>query len=231
MGFTAAELDAIAISARVSAVAVCCGLPLAVALGRYLARTRSRVAWLIEVVVMLPLALPPIVSGYLLLVLFGRTGPLGRGLEAVFGVHVVFTWIGAALAAGVIGFPFMVRAARMGFEGVDPRFEAAARSLGAGRVGAFVTVSLPLAGRAIIAGVVLAFAKALGEFGATIMIAGNIPGRTQTIPLLIFNYAQHPGMLNESWRLVAVSVALAAGAVIASEWLDRRGRRRVGIDV
>ena len=231
MGFTAAELDAISISARVSAVAIGCGLPLAVALGRYLARRRNSLTWLIEVAVMLPLALPPIVSGYFLLVLFGRTGPLGRALEAAFGVHVVFTWIGAALAAGVIGFPFMVRAARMGFETIDPRLEAAARSLGAGRLNAFATVSLPLAGRAIVAGAVLGFAKALGEFGATIIIAGNIPGRTQTIPLLIFNYTQQPGMLNESWRLVAVSVALAAGAVFVSEWLDRRGRRRVGTDV
>ncbi len=231
MGFTAAELDAIAISAKVSAVAVACGLPPAIFLGRYLARTRSRAAWLIEVVVLLPLALPPIVSGYLLLILFGRTGPLGRALEAAFGAHVVFTWIGAALAAGVIGFPFMVRAARMGFESVDPRLESAARSLGAGRMSAFVTVSLPLAGRAIVAGMVLAFAKALGEFGATIIIAGNIPGQTQTIPLLLFNYTQQPGGLNESWRLVTVSIVLAAGAVFASEWLDRRGRRRVGTDL
>jgi len=231
MGFTPAEIDAIALSARVAAVAVLAGLPIAVLLGRYLARTRSRAAWLIEVLVMLPLALPPIVCGYFLLVLFGRTGPLGRALEAAFGVHVVFTWIGAVLAAALIGFPFMVRAAKLGFEAIDPRLEFAARSLGAGRVATFMTISLPLASRGILAGVVLGFAKALGEFGATIIVAGNIPGQTQTIPLLLFNYTNQPGGIAESWRLVAVSVALAAGAVFVSEWLERRGRRRVRTDV
>ncbi len=231
MGFTPAELDAISVSARVAGVAVLGGLPIAVALGRYLSRTQHRAAWLVEVLVMLPLALPPIVSGYFLLVLFGRSGPIGRVLADRFGVQIAFTWIGASLAAAVIAFPFMVRAARLGFDSIDPRLELAARSLGAGRMGAFVTVSLPLASRGIFAGLVLGFAKALGEFGATIIIAANIPGQTQTIPLLLFNYTNQPGGLAESWRLVAVSVALAAGAVIASEWLERRGRRRVRTDV
>jgi molybdate transport system permease protein len=231
MGFTPAEIDAILISARVASVAVVAGLPFAVLLGRYLARTQNRAALLIEVLVMLPLALPPIVCGYFLLVLFGSHGPLGRALEAAFGVHVVFTWIAAVLAAAIIGFPFMVRAAKLGFEAIDPRLELAARSLGAGRLATFATISLPLASRGIITGVVLGFAKALGEFGATIIVAGNIPGQTQTIPLLLFNYTNQPGGIAESWRLVAVSVGLAAAAVFTSEWLERRGRRRVRTEV
>lgn len=231
MNFTAAELDAIVISARVATVAVLAGLPFAVLLGRFLARTRHPAAWAIEVLVTLPIALPPVVCGYFLLVLFGRTGPIGRALEAVFGLHVVFTWIGAVLAAALVGFPFMVRAAKLGFESIDPRLEFAARSLGAGRAAVFATISLPLASRGILAGLVLGFAKALGEFGATIIVAGNIPGKTQTIPLLLFNYTNQPGGIAESWRLVAVSVALAAGAVFVSEWLERRGRRRVRTDV
>ncbi len=231
MGFTAAELDAIAVSARVASVAVLGGLPFAIALGRYLSRTRGGAVWLLEVLVMLPLALPPIVSGFFLLVLFGRSGPIGGFLERSFGVHIAFSWIGAALAAAVIAFPFMVRAAKLGFEAIDPRLELAARSLGAGRLSVFATVSLPLASRGIFAGLVLGFAKALGEFGATIIIAANIPGQTQTIPLLLFNHTNQPGGLAESWRLVSVSVALAAGAVFVSEWLERRGRRRVRTDV
>jgi len=227
MGFTAAELEAIGVSARVAGVAVLVGLPLAVALGRYLSRTRGRIVWLVEVIVMLPLALPPIVSGFFLLVLFGRSGPIGRFLDDRLGVQIAFTWIGASLAAGVIAFPFMVRAARLGFSAIDPRLELAARSLGASRLSAFATVSLPLASRGILAGLVLGFAKALGEFGATIIIAANIPGKTQTIPLLLFNYTNQPGGLEESWRLVVVSVVLAAGALIISEVLEQRGRRRV----
>jgi molybdate transport system permease protein len=187
--------------------------------------------WLIDVAVNLPVVLPPVVTGYFLLVLFGRTGPIGRVLESVFGAHVVFTWIGAAIAAGVIGFPFIVRSARLGFEAVDPRLERAARSLGAGRTRAFFTISLPLASRAVIAGTVLAFARAIGEFGATILVAGNIPGRTQTIPLLIFSNTQRPGPISGSWRLVAVSVAIAALAILVSEWLERRGRRDGRADV
>ncbi len=231
MGFTPAELDAIAISARVASVAVLIGLPFAVLLGRFLARTQNRFAWLIEILVMLPLALPPVVCGFFLLVVFGRSGPIGRALESAFGFQITFTWIGAVLAAMIIGFPFMVRAAKLGFETIDPRLEFAARSLGAGPMSVFATISLPLASRGIFAGAVLGFAKALGEFGATIIIAGNIPGKTQTIPLLLFNYTNQPGGIEESWRLVVVSVALAAGAVFVSEWLERRGRRRVRTDV
>lgn len=231
MTLTTAEWNAIGLSLRVALCAVLVGLPFAVALAYYLARTPFRANWLVEVLVNLPVALPPVVTGYALLLLFGRQGPVGRVLEAAFGAHIVFTWVAAAIAAGVIGFPFMVRSARLGFEAIDPRLERAARSLGAGRLAAFFTISLPLAARPVIAGMVLAFARALGEFGATILVAGNIPGRTQTIPLLIFSNTQRPGPIGESWRLVAVSVALAAIAIFISEWLERRGRGRGRTDV
>ena len=231
MFLTEAELEAIALSMRVSLCAVAIGLPFGVALAYYLARTRSRFGWLGEVLVSLPVVLPPVVTGYFLLLLFGRSGPIGRVLESLFGAHVVFTWIGAAIAAGVIGFPFIVRSARLGFEAIDPRLERAARSLGASRVRVFFTVSLPLASRAVVAGTVLAFARAIGEFGATIMVAGNIPGQTQTIPLLIFSNTQTPGQIGRSWRLVAVSIVIAAAAIIVSEWLERRGRRHGRADV
>lgn len=231
MTLTQAEWDAIALSLKVSVCAVAAGLPVAVALAYWLARTPSRARWLIDVLINLPVVLPPVVTGYFLLLLFGRSGPVGRLLESAFGFHVVFTWIGAAIAAGIIGFPFIVRSARLGFEAIDPRLERAARTLGAGRARVFVTVSLPLATRAIIAGLVLGFARAVGEFGATIMVAGNIPGQTQTIPLLIFSNTQTPGPVSQSWRLVLVSILIAAVAIFASEWLDRRERRHGRIDV
>ncbi len=232
MGLTPSEWNAVLLSGRVAVCAVVAALPFAIALGYYLARSRSHGRWVVEVVVNLPLVLPPVVTGYFLLVLLGRNGPLGEILAEVFGVRVVFTWLGAALAAGIVGFPLLVRAStRLGFEGVDPRLERAARTLGAGRLNMFATVSLPLASRGIVAGCLLAFARALGEFGATIMVAGNIPGKTQTIPLAIYTYAQQPGGIGASWRLVGVSVLLAAGALAVSEWLERRGRGRDGTDV
>jgi len=226
-----AEWNAIALSVRVGVCAVGVGLPFAVALAYALARTASAWRWVGDVIVSLPVVLPPVVTGYFLLVLFGRNGPMGRLLESVFGAHVVFTWVGAAIAAGVIGFPFIVRSARLGFEAVDPRLERAARSLGASRMRTFFTVSLPLAWRAILGGTVLAFARAIGEFGATIMVAGNIPGQTQTIPLLIFSNTQTPGPISRSWRLVIVSIVICAVAIVISEWLERRGRRDGRVDV
>ncbi len=231
MGLTDAEWDAIALSLKVGVCAVAVGLPFAIALAYRLARSSSRWRWIVEVAVSLPVVLPPVVIGYFLLLLFGRAGPIGRVLESVFGAHVVFTWIGAAIASGVIGFPFIVRAARLGFEAVDPRLERAARSLGASRTRAFLTVSLPLASRAIVAGAILGFARAIGEFGATIMVAGNIPGRTQTISLLIFSNTQTPGAIHESWRLVAVSIVIAGTAIFMSEWLERKGRAHGRADV
>ena len=189
---------------------------LAVAVGYLLARRRFFGKWAVELLVDLPLVLPPVVTGYLLLVAFGPHGPIGRILTGWLGVKIVFTWLGAALASAVVSFPLMVRAIRLAFQGVDPRFEMAARSLGASRAGAFFTVALPLARRGLIAGFVLAFARSLGEFGATIMVAGNIEGHTRTIPLAIYTLFSQPDAMAGTWRLVGLSVLLAWAALVVS---------------
>jgi molybdate transport system permease protein len=213
---TSAEWSALRLSFQVAALASIGSLPLAIAAGYFLARRRFFGKWLVELLVDLPLVLPPVVTGYLLLVGFGPQGPIGQILTGWFGVKIVFTWLGAALAAAVVSFPLMVRAIRLAFQGVDPRFEMAARGLGASRVGAFFTVALPLARRGLIAGFVLAFARSLGEFGATIMVAGNIEGRTRTIPLAIYTLFSQPDGMAGTWRLVGLSVLLACAALVAS---------------
>jgi molybdate transport system permease protein len=220
---SAEEWTALRLSFQVAACAAMAGLPLAVAVGYLLARRSFGGKWLVESLVNLPLVMPPVVVGYLLLVAFGPRGPVGAVLAGWFGVRVVFTWVGAALAAMVMSFPLMVRAIRLSFQSIDPRLELAARSLGASRTRAFFTVTLPLARRGLVAGWILAFARGLGEFGATIMVAGNIEGQTRTIPLAIFTMANRPGGMAQSWRLVGLSVLLACGALAASEWLERRG--------
>jgi molybdate transport system permease protein len=225
LSLTPEETTALWLSFKVSFVAAWLGLPVAVAIGYALARSRFPGKWLVETVVNLPLVLPPVVSGYLLLVLFSIHGPLGRPLEAWFGVKIVFTWLAAALASLVVSFPLMVRAIRLAFQGVDPRLELAARSLGADRITTFATISLPLAGRGLIAGWMLAFARSLGEFGATIMVAGNIEGQTRTIPLAIYTLANRPGGMSGCWRLVGLSIVLGAAALVASELLERRQMR------
>ena len=219
---TIEEWHALRLSFQVAACAALVGLPLAVAIGYRLARSRVRGKWLVEVLVNLPLVLPPVVVGYLLLVCFSPRGPVGSLLLAWFGVKVVFTWWGAVLASVVVSFPLMVRAIRLAFQGIDPRLEMAARSLGAGPVRSFLTVSLPLARRGLIAGCVLGFARSLGEFGATIMVAGNIEGRTRTIPLAIYSLANQPDGMDRSWRLVGLAIILACGALAVSEWMERR---------
>lgn len=216
------EWQAVRLSLQVGAAAVVLSLPLAVAVAYLLARWNSTARWLVEVVVNLPLVLPPVVTGYLLLVLLAPRGPVGSLLETSLHLRLVFTWWAAALAAAVVSFPLMVRAIRLAFAGVDPRLEQAARSLGAGRLRAFFTVALPLARRGIAAGAVLAFARSLGEFGATIMVAGNIAGETRTIPLAIFSLSSRVGGEGPMWRLVILSVVLAAGSLLASELLERR---------
>jgi molybdate transport system permease protein len=219
---SADEREALRLSLQVGVCAVLFSLPAAILAGYYLAGRGSRGKWLVELAVDLPLVLPPVVTGYLLLVLFAPRGPIGAALEDWFGVRIVFTWIGAALAAAVVSFPLMVRAIRLAFQSIDPRLEMAARSLGASRAGAFWSISLPLARRGVLAGCTLAFARSLGEFGATIMVAGNIVGETQTIPLAIFSSANRPGGEAEVWRLVVLSIVLAASALAVSEWLERR---------
>ena len=190
---TIQEWSALRLSFLVATSAALVGLPLAVAVGYWLARYRGWGKWAVEVLVNLPLVLPPVVIGYLLLIGFSPRGPIGSLLLACFGFTIVFTWWGAALASLVVSFPLMVRAMRLAFEAIDPRLETAARSLGAGPLWSFFSISLPLAARGLIAGSVLGFARSLGEFGATIMIAGNIEGQTQTIPLAIYSLAGQPG--------------------------------------
>jgi molybdate transport system permease protein len=217
---TSAEWSAVRLSLLVSLTATVASLPFGVALGRLLARRDFPGKGAVETAINLPLVLPPVVTGYFLLVLFGRQGWVGSVLEQWLGVTIVFTWKGAALASAVMAFPLMVRAVRLAFAGVDPRLEQAARTLGAGLWETFWRISVPLARRGIIAGAVLAFARSLGEFGATVMIAGSIPGETQTIPLYIYNEVNSPGGMERSLRLVVASVLIAALALAASEWLE-----------
>ncbi len=224
------ELEAIGLSLMVATAAVLGSLPLGVALGWLLARRSFFGKTAVETLVNLPLVLPPVVTGYLLLVLFGRHGWLGGVLERWFGLRFVFDWKGAALAAAVVSFPLLVRSVRIAFAGIDPRLVDAARTLGAGPLDAFFTVALPLARHGVIAGSVLAFARSLGEFGATVMIAGNIPGQTRTIPLYLYDRLETPGGLERTWPVIAVSIALSAGALVVAELLERRnleGRRRL----
>jgi len=222
---TVTEWHALRLSLQVAVVAVVLSLPVAVLLGYALARWRFPGRTVVELLINLPLVLPPVVTGFILLVAFGQEGPLGKLLGRLFGIRITFTWLGAVLASAVVSFPLMVRAIRLAFQGVDPRLEQAARSLGASPFRAFATVALPLARRGVIAGAVLAFARSLSEFGATIMVAGNIAGQTQTIPLAIYSLASRPGGVEQSWRLVGLSILLAAGALILSEWLERRQTR------
>jgi molybdate transport system permease protein len=194
---------------------------LALASGQFWGKT------LLDGLVHLPLVLPPVVTGYLLLIAFGRQGVLGKALESCSGLTFSFRWTGAALAAGVMGFPLMVRAIRLSIEAVDRRLEDAAATLGAGRLGVFFAVTLPLAAPGVLAGLVLGFAKALGEFGATITFVSNIPGETRTLPAAIYTLTQTPGGDAAAGRLVLVAIALSLAALIASELLARRLATRI----
>ena len=222
--FTPEEATAILLSVKVAATASLASLPLGVAVAWLLARRRFPGKALLDAVVHLPLVLPPVVMGYALLVLFGSQGPLGRWLEAHLGVVLAFRWTGAALACAVMGFPLMVRAIRLSLEHVDHRLEQAAATLGAAPWRVFLTVTLPLSWPGLVAGVALAFAKALGEFGATITFVAAIPGQTQTLSSAIYGLLQVPGGEQGIWRLAAVALAISLGALLASEWLVRRQR-------
>lgn len=223
---TPEEWTAIGLSLRVASVATLASLPVAVAVALLLARGRFPGKTLLDGLVHLPLVLPPVVTGYALLLLFGRRGPLGQILNEQFGIVLSFRWTGAALACAVMGFPLMVRAIRLAIEAIDTRLESAAATLGAAPPWVFLTVTLPLALPGIIAGAVLCFAKALGEFGATITFVSSIPGETQTIPAAIYAYTQSPGGDAGALRLSLVAVAIALAALVASEWLARRADRR-----
>jgi molybdate transport system permease protein len=224
---TPEEWRAVALSLRVSFWATLISLPVGIAVAYVLARYRFRGHQLLNGLVHLPLILPPVVTGYLLLLTFGRKGAVGAFLDQTFGLVFAFRWTGAALAAAVMAFPLMVRAIRMAIEAVDPRLEAAAGTLGASRPWVFVTVTLPLILPGIVAGAILAFAKAMGEFGATITFVANIPGQTQTLPSAIYAYLQVPGGDGAAFRLVLVAIAIAMLALLLSEWIGRSVARRI----
>ena len=216
------EWQVVALSLKVGAVAVVATLPIAYGIAWLLARRRFPGRILLDALVHLPLVLPPVVTGWLLLLAFGRAGPVGEWLEDTFGVTLVFRWTGAALAAGVMALPLMVRAMRLSIEAVDRRLVGAARTLGASPWHAFLTITLPLSLPGIAAGAMLGFARALGEFGATITFASNIAGETRTLPLAIYSDLQLPGAESEVARLAVISILLSVGALLASEWLVRR---------
>lgn len=220
-----AEWTALALSLKVALWATLCSLPLGILVATVLARVRFPGRFLLDIIVLLPLVLPPVVTGYALLVLFGRQGVIGKFLADTFDIVLAFRWTGAALAAAVMGFPLMVRALRVSIEAVDRRLEQAASTLGASPAWVFLTITLPLSLPGILAGALLAFAKSLGEFGATITFVSNIPGETQTLPTAIYTLLQTPGGESGVVRLAAVSVALSVVALAASEWLARRTRR------
>lgn len=222
-----AEWEAVALSLRVAITATLLSLPFGIAVAYLLARTRFPGHSIVNGLVHLPLILPPVVTGYLLLISFGPQAPIGAALEAI-GLGVAFRWTGAALAAAIMAFPLMVRAIRLSLEAVDPKLEEAASTLGASRLRVFATITLPLMAPGILAGTVLAFAKAMGEFGATITFVSNIPGETRTVPSAIYAFLQVPGGEGAAWRLVIVSVVVAMGALLMSEVLARRVTARIG---
>ena len=219
---SAEEWGIVALSLKVGGLAVLATLPVAFGLAWILARYRFPGRVVLDALVHLPLVLPPVVTGWLLLIAFGPLGPVGRWLESWFGATLMFRWTGAALAAAIMALPLMVRAMRLSIEGIDRRLEGAARTLGAGRWHAFRTISLPLALPGILAALVLGFARSIGEFGATITFVSNIPGETRTLPLAIYSALQVPGGEAMVTRLALLSVVLSLGALILSEWLVRR---------
>ncbi|GHH47714.1 molybdate ABC transporter permease subunit [Pseudomonas sp. Hp2] len=220
--FTPEEATAIALSLKVAVAAALASLPAGIACGWLLARKRFPGKALFDALLHLPLVMPPVVTGYVLLVTLGTQGPVGRWLLEHLGIQFAFRWTGAALACAVMGFPLMVRAIRLSIEATDRRLEQAAATLGAAPWRVFLTITLPLAWPGLVAGTVLAFAKALGEFGATITFVSNIPGETQTLSAAIYGLMQVPGMESGIWRLACVALAISLAALLLSEWLVRR---------
>jgi len=227
LGLTDVELEAVRLSLRVALWATACSLPIGLLTAWLLARRRFPGKSLLDGLVHLPLVVPPVVIGYALLVLFGRRGPIGGFLHDVFGITLIFTWKGAALAAAVMAFPLMVRAMRLSLEAVDRRLEAAARPLGASPFDVFFSITLPMMAPGVLAGAILAFARSLGEFGATITFVSNIPGETRTLPVAIYSFTQVPDGDAAALRLSLISVAIALVALVASELLARRIRARL----
>src|SRR5499425_2842205 len=219
------EWGIIALSLRVALVSVVCSLPLAILVAYVLARFSFPGKMLFDAIIHLPLVLPPVVVGFALLVLFGKQGPIGKVLDQWFGIVFAFRWTGAALASAVMGFPLMVRAIRLSIAAIDQRLEVAARTLGGSRSWVFASITLPLALPGIITGMLLSFARGLGEFGATITFVSNIPGETQTLPLAIYTFTQVPSGDAQALRLSILAVILSIVALVASEWMTRRAAR------
>lgn len=223
------ELEALMLSLKVSAVAALGALPAAMVLAFLLARGRFPLKWLLDGIIHAPLVVPPVVVGYLLLITFGPNGPVGGPLKEWFGWTLAFTWQGAAVAAAVMALPLMVRAIRLSLEQIDFRLEDAATTLGASRSDVLLSVTLPLIAPGIVVAIVLGFARALGEFGATITFVANIPGETRTLPIALYSLAQTPGAEFEAGRLALISVIVAVAALVASEAIARRTRRAIGL--
>jgi molybdate transport system permease protein len=221
------EWRAVALSLRVSFWATLLSLPLGIFVAYALARWEFWGKQVLNGLVHLPLILPPVVTGYLLLLTFGRKGYVGQFLDEWFGIVLAFRWTGAVLAAAVMAFPLMVRAIRLAIEAVDPKLEEAASTLGAPRLLVFATVTLPLILPGIVAGAILAFAKAMGEFGATITFVSNIPGQTQTLPSAIYAFLQVPGGDGQAFRLVVVAIVVAMAALLLAEWVSRAIAKRI----
>ena len=219
---TGSEWEAVQLSLRVSAVAIVLMAPFGIGVAYILARQRVRYSFLIDNIIQLPLILPPVVTGWFLLIVLGPEGAIGGWLEEALGVRLAFTWLGAALAAGIVSFPLMVQTVRVAFEQIDPAWEEAAYTYGGNRFAVFRYVTVPLAGRGIAAGLVLAFGRALGEFGATIVLAGNIPGETRTMPLAIFTNINRIGGEAAVVRLVVVAVLLSAASLLIHALLRQK---------
>jgi len=222
------ESQALWLSAKVALWATALCLPTGLATSWLLARRSFHGKVLLDALVQLPMVLPPVVPGFLLLLLFGTHGPIGGWLEAHFGIVIAFTWKGAALASAVMAFPLMVQPVRLAFRMIDARLESVATTLGATPWRAFVTVTLPLALPGIITGTMLCFSRSLGEFGATMAFVGNIPGETRTLPLAIYNFMHAPDGESAAWRLAGLSMALALAALLTSHAISRRAERRLG---
>jgi len=230
MALSPEEWTAVRLSLKVATVATLVGLPFGIGVALALARGRFWGQSLLNGLVLLPLILPPVVTGYILLIVFGQRGPVGSWLAHYFGIVFSFRWTGAALACGIMGFPLMVRAIRLAIESIDARLEEAAGTLGANRVWVFATITLPLIIPGILTGMILCFAKAMGEFGATITFVSNIPGETQTLPSAIYTFTQVPGGDQGALRLTLVSVAISMLALLASEVMARFAHRRLEVE-
>lgn len=226
---TELEITALALSLKVAFVASICILPIGIALAWLLAKKEFYGKSLLDGLIHLPLVLPPVVIGYVLLILFGKQGPLGKWLEQYLGLDFSFSWRGAALASAVVALPLMVRAIRLSILSVDSKLEDAAMTLGANPWRVFQRVTLPLIMPGVISGFVLAFARSLGEFGATITFVSNIPGETQTIPLAMFSFLETPGAEFEAMRLCVLAIVIALVSLFISEWMSRRSQQKLGL--